>query len=619
MSTEMRPEQGIAGKFVRSALDENGVLSKIEFTNSENFNFAYDVMDALADKEPDQTALIYVSKDRTIEKKFTFQDIKDYSNRAANYFKSLGIKKGDKVMLVLKRHYQYWFTMMALHKIGAIAIPATNILKATDYQYRIEAADVSAVVCTSDDGIPAAIDTFADDRLTKIVVNNPVEGWNFFDEGIMEFSTEFPRPTGEDAVGGKDDILFVMFTSGTTEHPKMVAHNHLYPLGHYITAKYWHCNKPGEVHLTVSDTGWGKALWGKLYGQWLCEACVFVFDFDTFSADTIFKLIEKYHISTFCAPPTLYRILIRMDMSKYNLSSLRYCTTAGEALNPEVFDVFKEKTGFTIYEGFGQTETTLTIGNLENTTPRPGSMGKASPMYDVRIMKADGTFAAPGETGEIVINIADGAPDGLFMEYYKDPQRTAEVMHDGFYHTGDTAYQDEDGYFWFVGRVDDIIKVAGYRVGPFEIENEIRCRFRCHNVIEYKSPDEREYAESVLQLAMETNREIFEKVKGCEEMCQAFWELYAPEIEEERRASEMRGEKRGEKRGIEIGEKRGEKLGERRTLISQIIKKIQRGKDILSIADAIEEPVERIRPIYEAVLAAPGADVGQIYEKVYVK
>ena len=466
MSTEMRPEQGIAGKFVRSALDENGVLSKIEFTNSENFNFAYDVMDALADKEPDQTALIYVSKDRTIEKKFTFQDIKNYSNRAANYFKSLGIKKGDKVMLVLKRHYQYWFTMMALHKIGAIAIPATNILKATDYQYRIEAADVSAVVCTSDDGITAAIDTFADEKLTKIVVNHPADGWNFFDEGIMECSTEFPRPTGEDAVGGKDDILFVMFT-------KMVAHNHLYPLGHYITAKYWHCNKPGEVHLTVSDTGWGKALWGKLYGQWLCEACVFVFDFDTFSADTIFKLIEKYNISTFCAPPTLYRILIRMDMSKYNLSSLRYCTTAGEALNPEVFDVFKEKTGFTIYEGFGQTETTLTIGNLENTTPRPGSMGKASPMYDVRIMKTDGTFAAPGETGEIVINIADGAPDGLFMEYYKDPQRTAEVMHDGFYHTGDTAYQDEDGYFWFVGRVDDIIKVAGYRVGPFEIENEI--------------------------------------------------------------------------------------------------------------------------------------------------
>ena len=473
MSTEMRPEQGIAGKFVRSALDENGVLSKIEFTNSENFNFAYDVMDALAERKPDQTALIYVSKDRTIEKKFTFQDIKDYSNRAANYFKSLGIRKGDKVMLVLKRHYQYWFTMMALHKIGAIAIPATNILKATDYQYRIEAAGVSAVVCTSDDGITASIDTFADDKLTKIVVNHPVEGWNFFDEGIMECSTEFPRPTGEDAVGGKDDRLFVMFTSGTTEHPKMVAHNHLYPLGHYITAKYWHCNKPGEVHLTVSDTGWGKALWGKLYGQWLCEACVFVFDFDTFSADTIFKLIEKYNISTFCAPPTLYRILIRMDMSKYNLSSLRYCTTAGEALNPEVFDVFKEKTGFTIYEGFGQTETTLTIGNLENTTPRPGSMGKASPMYDVRIMKADGTFAAPGETGEIVINIADGAPDGLFMEYYRDPQRTAEVMHDGFYHTGDTAYQDEDGYFWFVGRVDDIIKVAGYRVGPFEIENEI--------------------------------------------------------------------------------------------------------------------------------------------------
>lgn len=472
MTTELTPEQGIAGKFVRTAKDANGVLSRIEFTNDDEFNFAYDVMDALADKSPDETALIYVSKDRSVEKKFTFADMKEYSCRAANYYKSLGIKKGDRVMLVLKRHYQYWFTMLALHKIGAIAIPATNILKATDYQYRIEAADVSAVVCTADDGITAAIDTFADDKLTKVVVNEPVDGWHFFDEGIMSCSSEFPRPVGEDAVHAHD-ILFVMFTSGTTEHPKMVAHNHLYPLGHYITAKYWHCNRPGEVHLTVSDTGWGKALWGKLYGQWLCEACVFVFDFDTFSADTIFKLIEQYKISTFCAPPTLYRILIRMDMSKYNLSSLRYCTTAGEALNPEVFDVFKEKTGFTIYEGFGQTETTLTIGNLENTTPRPGSMGKASPMYDVRIMKNDGTFAGPGETGEIVINIADGAPDGLFMEYYKDPKRTGEVMHDGFYHTGDTAYQDEDGYFWFVGRVDDIIKVAGYRVGPFEIENEI--------------------------------------------------------------------------------------------------------------------------------------------------
>jgi acetyl-CoA synthetase len=468
MTSELIPEQGIAGKFVRASKDENGVLDKIEFTNSEDFNFAYDIMDALAEKSPEQRALIYVSKDRTVEKDFTFKEIKEYSNRAANYFVSLGIKKGDKVMLVLKRHYQYWFTMLALHKIGAVAIPATNILKATDYQYRIQAADVSAVVCTTDDHITDAIDSIAPEGLKKISVNHRIEGWNFFDEDIMNFGTEFDRLP----VGGKD-ILFVMFTSGTTQHPKMVAHNHYYPLGHYITAKYWHCNRPGEVHLTVSDTGWGKALWGKLYGQWMCEACIFVFDFDTFSADTIFKLIEQYHISTFCAPPTLYRILIRMDMSKYDLSSLRYCTTAGEALNPEVFHIFKEKTGFTIYEGFGQTETTLTIGNLENTTPRPGSMGKASPMYDVRIMKPDGTFAEANETGEIVICLENGRPDGLFMEYYKDPERTNEVIHDGFYHTGDTAYMDEDGYFWFVGRVDDIIKVAGYRVGPFEIENEI--------------------------------------------------------------------------------------------------------------------------------------------------
>lgn len=473
MSTEMRLEEGIAGKFIKTAIDENGVLSKIEFINDDDFNFAFDVMDALAEKTPDKKAMIYVSKEKE-EKTFTFQEIKEYSNRAANYYTKLGIKKGDKVMLVLKRHYQYWFTMLALHKIGAVAIPATNILKATDYQYRIEAADVKAVVCTSDDKIPDAIDSIdPNNALIKVIVNSDGRvGWHAFDTGIMECDTEFARPTGDAAVTAKD-VLFIMFTSGTTEHPKMVSHNHLYPLGHYITAKYWHCNKPDGIHLTVSDTGWGKALWGKLYGQWLCETCIFVYDFDTFSADSIFKLIEQYQITTFCAPPTMYRILIRMDMSKYNLSSLEYCTTAGEALNPEVFYKFKEATGFTIFEGFGQTETTLTIGNLENTTPRPGSMGKASPLYDVRIMKPDGSFAQPGETGEIVINIENGEPEGLFIEYYKDADRTGEVKRDGYYHTGDTAYQDEDGYFWFVGRVDDIIKVAGYRVGPFEIENEI--------------------------------------------------------------------------------------------------------------------------------------------------
>lgn len=473
MTAEMRPEEGIAGKFIQTAFDENQVLSKIEFTNGEDFNFAFDVVDALAEKTPDKTALIYVSKERD-EKRFTFQDIKDYSNRAANYFTKLGIGKGDKVLLVLKRHYQYWFTMMALHKMGAIPIPATNILKATDYQYRIEAAGVKAIVCTPDDKIPDAMDSIDPNHaLIKVIVNcEERPGWYAFDSGIMECSKDYARPTGVDA-GKASDTLFIMFTSGTTEHPKMVAHNHLYPLGHYITAKYWHCNKPDGIHFTVSDTGWGKALWGKLYGQWLCETCIFVYDFDTFSADNIFKLIEQYKITTFCAPPTLYRILIRMDMSKYDLSSLQYCTTAGEALNPEVFYKFKEATGFTIYEGFGQTETTLTIGNLQNTIPRPGSMGKASPLYDVRIMKPDGSFAGPNENGEIVINIENGEPDGLFMEYYADPDRTSEVKRDGYYHTGDTAYMDEDGYFWFIGRVDDIIKVAGYRVGPFEIENEI--------------------------------------------------------------------------------------------------------------------------------------------------
>ena len=472
MSTGMRPEEGIAGKFISASLDDNNVLEKIEFTNKDDFNFGFDVMDALAEKKPDDRALIYVSKNKE-ERIFTFKEMKEYSNRAANYFVKHGIKKGDKVMLVLKRHYQYWITMIALHKLGAIAIPATNILKASDYAYRIEAANIKAVICTSDDKIPDAMASIdPDNKLIKMIVNGEREGFLSFDQGIMEESTVFERPTGEDKVMAHD-VLLMMFTSGTTEHPKLVSHNHLYPLGHYITAKYWHTNRAGEVHLTVSDTGWGKALWGKLYGQWLCETTIFVYDFDVFSADNIFKLIEEYHINTFCAPPTLYRILVKMDMSKYNLSSLRYCTTAGEALNPEVFYKFKELTGFTIYEGFGQTETTLTIGNLENTTPRPGSMGKASPLYDVRIMRPDGTFAEAGETGEIVINIEKGEPDGLFIRYENDLERTAEIKRDGYYHTGDTAYKDEDGYFWFVGRVDDIIKVAGYRVGPFEIENEI--------------------------------------------------------------------------------------------------------------------------------------------------
>lgn len=472
MSTGMRPEEGIAGKFISASLDDNNVLEKIEFTNKDDFNFGFDVMDALAEKKPDDRALIYVSKNKE-ERIFTFKEMKEYSNRAANYFVKHGIKKGDKVMLVLKRHYQYWITMIALHKLGAIAIPATNILKASDYAYRIEAANIKAVICTSDDKIPDAMASIdPDNKLIKMIVNGEREGFLSFDQGIMEESTVFERPIGEDKVMAHD-VLLMMFTSGTTEHPKLVSHNHLYPLGHYITAKYWHTNRAGEVHLTVSDTGWGKALWGKLYGQWLCETTIFVYDFDVFSADNIFKLIEEYHINTFCAPPTLYRILVKMDMSKYNLSSLRYCTTAGEALNPEVFYKFKELTGFTIYEGFGQTETTLTIGNLENTTPRPGSMGKASPLYDVRIMRPDGTFAEAGETGEIVINIENGEPDGLFIRYENDLERTAEIKRDGYYHTGDTAYKDEDGYFWFVGRVDDIIKVAGYRVGPFEIENEI--------------------------------------------------------------------------------------------------------------------------------------------------
>ena len=326
MITELKPEEGIARKFVKTAFDENGVLSKIEFTNDETFNFAFDVVDALAEKTPDKTALIYVSRDKE-EKKFTFKEIKEYSNMAANYYKSLGIKKGDRVLLVLKRHYQFWFTILALHKIGAVAIPATNILKVEDYRYRIEAANVKAVICTADDKIPDAMVAIdPDDKVIKVIVNGEREHFHPFDKDILSFSKEFARPTGKDTVYAHDTMI-IMFTSGTTKHPKMVAHNHLYALGHYITARYWHNVKTDGIHFTVSDTGWGKALWGKLYGQWLCETCIFVYDFDVFSADNIMKLVEQYKITTFCAPPTLYRILVKMDLSKYDLSALTYCTT----------------------------------------------------------------------------------------------------------------------------------------------------------------------------------------------------------------------------------------------------------------------------------------------------
>ena len=458
--------------FVEAKEDSEGRLVSMSFKNEDKFNFAYDVVDAIADKSPNKLAMLHISKDKT-ERRFTFRDMKHASARTANYFKSLGIKKGDKVMVVLKRHYQFWFTILALHKLGAIAIPATHQLLEHDFEYRFKAAHVKAVVCTADDSTPDHVDAAAKsygELDVKILVGGKRDGWHNFDEEYALFRGKFPR-TEETACGS--DPMLMFFTSGTTGYPKIACHNYKYALGHYITAKYWHYVHEGGLHFTISDTGWGKALWGKLYGQWMCEGSVFTYDFDRFDAAEILPMFKKYNITTFCAPPTMYRMFIKKDLSAYDLSSIKYATTAGEALNPEVFNQFKKATGLTIMEGFGQTETTLTIANLYGTRPKPGAMGKAVPTYDIDIVDSDGNSVKNGEPGEIVVRTDKAVPCGLFMGYYGDEKQTKEAWHDGMYHTGDVAWRDEDGYFWYVSRVDDVIKSSGYRIGPFEIENVI--------------------------------------------------------------------------------------------------------------------------------------------------
>ena len=462
----------ICEKFVECKEDENGVLQSVEFKNTDSFNFGFDVVDAIAEKYPEKLAMIHLDKNK-VERRFTFLDIKKQSARCANYFLSLGIKKGDKVMLVLKRHYQFWFAMIALHKIGAIAIPATYQLREHDFIYRFNAAGVSAIVCTSDGDCAEIVDKVQGECPTlnlKVLVGGQREGWRDFDSEYGLFKSSFRR-TPDTPSGDEPALMF--FSSGTTGNPKMVEHKHTYGLGHFLTARYWHNCEPDGLHFTISDTGWGKSLWGKLYGQCMCEGAVFVYDFERFQAHDLLPLFAQYQITTFCAPPTMLRMMIKEDLSKYDFSSVRHMTTAGEALNPEVAMQFKKATGLEIMEGFGQTETTLTVGNFRGTKVKLGSMGKPSPQYKVKIVDPDGVEVAPGETGEIVIDIRDGAPVGLFTEYYRDKEKTEEVMHDGYYHTGDTAWRDEDGYFFYVGRVDDIIKSSGYRIGPFEVESVI--------------------------------------------------------------------------------------------------------------------------------------------------
>ena len=459
-------------------------LSRTVFTSQEDyirnfrirvpadFNFAYDVVDAYAAEEPDKKALLWTD-DRGGEIQFTFADMKRETDRTASYFQSLGIGRGDMVMLILKRRYEFWFSILALHKLGAVAIPATHLLTRKDVVYRCNMAGIKAIVAAGEPVITGHIAAaMPESPTTKLLISvgpEVPEGFLDFHEGIRH-AAPFVRPQH---VNTNDDIMLMYFTSGTTGEPKMVAHDFTYPLGHISTGCFWHNLHEGSLHLTIADTGWAKAAWGKLYGQWLAGANIFVYDHEKFTPADILRKIGQYRITSLCAPPTIYRFLIREDLSKYDLSSLEYCTTAGEALNGAVYDTFKRLTGVRLMEGFGQTETTLTLATFPWMEPKPGSMGVPNPQYDIDLLTPDGRSAEDGEQGQIVIRTDRGKPLGLFKEYYLNDGMTHEVWHDGVYYTGDVAWRDEDGYFWFVGRADDVIKSSGYRIGPFEVESAL--------------------------------------------------------------------------------------------------------------------------------------------------
>lgn len=457
---------------------EEDYQKNLHFIIPENFNFAYDVMDEWAREAPDKLALLWTSE-RGEELRFTFRDLKEQTDQVASYFQTLGIGHDDKVMLILKRHYQWWLSMLALHKLGAVAIPATHMLTRHDIVYRNQRAGVKAIVCANDEYITQQVSAAMPESPTVKVlmaVNSDAQASQPVPKGFHDWRREwrdaplFVRP---EHVNTNEDTLLMYFTSGTSGEPKMVAHDHLYALGHLTTGVFWHNLNENSIHLTVADTGWGKAVWGKLYGQWFAGATVFVFDHEKFTAEKIMRQIEKYRITSFCAPPTIFRFMIREDFSQYDLSSLKYCTTAGEALNPSVAKEFYDLTGVQLMEGFGQTETTMTLGTFPWMKPKPGSMGKPNTQYDVKLLRPDGSDCEDGEKGEICIKVGDEKPLGLFKGYYRDAEKTKEAWHDGIYHTGDMAWRDQDGYYWFEGRADDVIKSSGYRIGPFEVESAL--------------------------------------------------------------------------------------------------------------------------------------------------
>lgn len=455
-----------------SFTSEEDFKANLHFKVPENFNFAYDVMDVWAEERPDKLALLWTNE-QGAELRFTFQDLKEQTDQTAAYFQSLGIGHGDKVMLILKRHYQWWLAMLGLHKLGAVAIPATHMLTTHDIIYRNQRASVKAIVCADDtyiiEQIRAALPKSPTVE-TVISIGETVHPDFHNWEKEWKQAPPFVRPK---YVNSNEDTMLMYFTSGTSGEPKMVAHDFLYALGHITTGVYWHNLQEDSIHLTVADTGWGKAVWGKLYGQWFAGAVVFVYDHEKFNAPSLMRQMEKYHITSFCAPPTVYRFMIREDFSKYDLSALRYCTTAGEALNPAVYQKFFQLTGIQLMEGFGQTETTMTLGTFPWQTPKPGSMGKPNPQYDVQLLRSDDTQCEDGEKGEICIYIGNKKPIGLFKGYYRDQNLTLKIWHHGYYHTGDMAWRDQDGYYWFVGRSDDVIKSSGYRIGPFEVESAL--------------------------------------------------------------------------------------------------------------------------------------------------
>ena len=453
-------------RYVDEVYGDDGILKKVTYKYPDDYNFGYDVVDEIAREEPDRLAMIWTNP-KGEERRFTFGDIKRMSDKTANYLLSHGIRKGDMVLVILKRHYQFWYTIVALHKIGAVIVPATFMLTKGDVEYRVRAASIKAAICTDMNGVCDAVDSAEDIPTleTKFVVNSSREGWLQFDEGVEQASDKLER-----IKTNVNEPMLMYFSSGTSGYPKMVLHDHLYSLGHLSTAKYWQNVDPDGVHLTIADTGWGKAVWGKLYGQWHMEAAVFVYDYDKFEPHEILSIIDKYRITTLCCPPTMFRMFINAGLEQHDLKSLKYCCIAGEALNPDVFYSWYKATGIKLMEGFGQTETTCTVCNIVGMEPKPSSMGKPSPQYTVKIVDENGEECPSGTTGEIVI-ASDPKPPGLMMCYYRDEEKTRKTIHDGWFHTGDVAWRDEDGYFWYVGRNDDVIKSSGYKISPFEIES----------------------------------------------------------------------------------------------------------------------------------------------------